>query len=190
MVLNATPSPSSPAAARDPRAPRYPALFKSVRAALAFAYAMAEHGIAAQVSWPGPRRAGNSRLLGLTAHDKHAQSALIRRAVEERLRGLDLALTLAYYGSGPTRDAAVKVVCKKVAKLIRRPGLGRALAQRHFSRNGVRVSQAQLGLQYGLSQQTISRLDREVADEIDRLRVLAERRLEHVFIATGVADAL
>lgn len=166
------------------------ALFKSVRAALAFAYSICDHSIAPSCNLLPPAGGGNSRLLDFSPHEKHAQGALIRRAVEQCLAGLHLALTLAYYGTGKPRAAAVREVCWQVAKIVRKPGLGEELAKRHFSRNGERVSQQQLATTFGLSQQTVSRLDREVANEIDRIRIAAEQQLERLFVRTGVADAL
>lgn len=165
------------------------ALFHSVRAAIAFAYSICEFPIASHPKF-APPEGGNGRLVNMSAHEKHAQGALIRKAVEERLVGIELAVTLAEYSSGKSRSAAINEVAREVAKLIHNKRLGYELAKRHFSRNGVRRSQQDIGAEFGKSQQTISRLDAIVGNEIDRLRRATESRLEHLFVRTGIAAGL
>jgi len=165
------------------------ALFHSVRSALAFAYAIQHFPIASSPNLL-PTVGSSGRLSNLSPHEKHAQGALIRKTAEQRLHDMDLAITFAYYGSGAVRAAAIYEVSKEVAKLVRRSGLGMELAKRHFSRNGIRKSQDQLAKEFGLAQSTICGLDKMVANEIDRLRLLSEQRLEQLFVATGIAEAV
>lgn len=169
---------------------RSEALFHSVRAALAFAYSIPEFAIASSPSLLLYPSGGSGRLACLTPHEKHAQGALIRRAAEQRLKGMDLAVTFAFYGAGRMRSGAIREVGWEVAKLVRTHGLGVELAKRHFSRNGERKSQTQLAAEFGLSQTTISKLDLMVGDEIDRLRLAAEAKLETLFVATGIAESV
>lgn len=165
------------------------ALFRSVRSALAFAYSIQHFPISASPSLL-PTVGNSGRLSNFSPQEKHAQGALIRKAAEQRLRGMDLAITWAYYGTGEVRATAIHEVSKEVAKLVRRSGLGMELAKRHFSRNGIRKSQEQLAKEFNVSQQTASRLDILVANEIDRLRMVAEQRLEQLFVSTGIAETV
>ena len=91
--------------------PRSEALFTSVRAALAFAYSIEQFAIASSPNLMPPM-GGSGRLSSLTAHEKHAQGALIRRSAEKRLRGMDLAVTFALYGFGRVRAAAIAQVAR------------------------------------------------------------------------------
>lgn len=163
------------------------ALFLSVRAALAFAYSIAEFPIAPSPRLT-PREPGSTnRMASLTAHEKHAQGALIRKRAEERLEGIELAVTFAYYGSGERQAAAIKVVASEVAKLIHNHRLGVELAKRYFLRKGSTRTHADIAQEFGKSRQTITRLDGMVRDEIDRLRIATESRLERLFVSTGIA---
>lgn len=165
------------------------ALFHSVRSALAFAYSIEQFPISSKPTL-GPSVGGSGRLSSLSPHEKHAQGALIRRAAEQRLRGMDLAVTFAFYGSGQIRSAAIREVGNEVAKLVRKPGLGVELAKRQFSRNGIRRTLADLSKEFGLSVSQVQRLDKAVGDEIDRLRLSAETQLERLFVATGIAEGV
>lgn len=164
-----------------------PALFSTVRAAISFAYSIEHFPIASHPKF-GPSEGATGRLSCLSAHEKHAQGALIRGMIERRLSGMDVAVTLAFHGSGKVRSAAILHVGREVAKLIHKPGLGNELAKRQFSRNGIRKSQQELADEFGLSQRTVSRLDKTVVDEIDRLRLLAEQQLEALFVQSGIAE--
>lgn len=165
------------------------ALFHSVRSALAFAYSIQHFPVASKPCLIAPT-GSSGRLSNLTPHEKHAQGALIRKAAEQRLNGMDLAVTFAFYGSDKARSTAIRIVSKEVAKIVRRSGLGVELAKRNFSRNGVRKTQEELAEEFGLAQSTISRLDAAVGKEIDRLRLLAEARLEQLFVDTKIAEAV
>ena len=169
--------------------PRPEALFHSVRSALAFAYAIQHFPIASSPCLV-PATGSSGRLSSLSPHEKHAQGALIRKAAEQRLKGMSLAVTFAFFGSGKPRTTAIRIVGSEVAKLVRRTGLGAELAKRQFSRNGIRKTQDELAEEFSLSQQTISRLDILVGDEIDRLRLLAEEQLARLFVDTGIAEGV
>jgi hypothetical protein len=164
-------------------------LFRTVRAALGFAYSITEFPIAA-ICMYGVPSGSTGRMSGMSAHEKHAQGALIRRAVETRLSGVELSLTFAIYGNGAVRGMAIREVVREFAPLVKRAGLGRELVMRYFERVGHQYTQAQLAAQFGLSQQTVSRLERMVGDALDDARQSAERRLEAMFLRTGIAEGL
>ncbi len=165
------------------------ALFSSVRAALSFAYSISEFPIAAICAY-GPQTGGSGRLSCLSAHEKHAQGALIRRMVENRLKTDELSLTFALYGTGAVRRMAVREVTRLVRPLIRKQGLAPELVARFFETGATRRTQAQIAATFGLSQQTVSRLDNEVSDAITTLRIATETQLEHLFVASGISEAL
>lgn len=173
--------------AKDNKQAQPEALFYSVRAAIAFAYTISEFPIASSPKLL-PGTGGGGRLASLSAHEKHAQGALIRRTVETKLKGIDLAVTFAHHGSGKVRSMAIREVGNTVAKLVRKSGLGVELAKRLFSRNGEKKSQSELSIEYGLSQPSICRLEGVVACEIHRLQAVAEEQLEQLFVDTGIAE--
>jgi len=176
-------------ASPPPTVVRPEALFHSVRSALAFAYAIMEFPISSSPKL-GPSTGASGRLSTMSPHEKHAQGALIRRVAEQRLKGMHMAVTFAFYGSGKVRTAAIREVGNEVAKLIRKTGLGVELAKRHFSRNTIRRSQQELAREFGLSQATISGLDNIVGNAIDKLLAETEQQLELHFVATGIAESI
>jgi len=137
-----------------------------------------------------PSPGGTSRLAGLSSHERHAQGVFIRRAVDERLEGMERSMTFALYGTGEVRGASQRIVSREFSRLVKRQGLGSALVARYFERTGHRHTQAQLGSQFGLSQQMVARLDGVVCDALNDCRIGAERRLEELFVRTGVAEGL
>lgn len=161
-----------------------PPLFRTVRQALSFAYAIQHYPIISQSVY-------GSRVFGFTAmsvHDWHAQAALVRRAVEERLSPEDLAFLLAEYSFGATKNAGIKEVAAIIAARNKRPSLTRALVWRHFVYDHTRQSQSQIAAKHGLSQQTVSRADRWVRAEVIRLSAEAEQRLTDLFVRTGLCE--
>jgi len=165
------------------------ALFKSVRAALSFAYSIQHFPIASSPKLM-PSVGGSGRLSSMSPQEKHAQGALIRKAAEDRLDGIDVAVTFAFYGTGELRKQAVKEVTAEVAKSIRKTGLGSELCYRYFSTIADRKSQQQLATEYGLSQQMISVLEISVGNAIDALRTATEQKLESMFVQSGIAESV
>lgn len=164
-------------------------LFSTVRSALSFAYSITEYPIAA-VCMFGVPEGSSGRLRGLSAHEKHAQGALIRRAVEQRLTGMELSVTFAFYGFGAVRSMAIREVTRHIAPLIKKSGLGRELVLRYFNSADRRRMQQSIAVEFFLSQQTISRLALTVGRAIDELRISTEERLEAMFVSTGIAAGL
>lgn len=165
-------------------------LFRSVRQALSFAYAITEFPIISCAQYGAPSGSTKTASYGMTAHDWHAQGALIRRMVEERLEGAHLHFTLAEYGHGPLKQLAIKEIARHIGALVRKAGLGRELVFRHFAALDKRLTQQQLATTYGLSQQTVSRLDAEVLAEVIRLSIETELQLHNKFVVTGLCEAV
>lgn len=165
-------------------------LFRSVRQALSFAYAIAEFPIISCAQYGAPSGSTKSANHGMTAHDWHAQGALIRRMVEKRLEGAHLHFTLAEYGHGPLKQLAIKEIAHHIGAIVRKPGLGRELVFRHFAALDRRMSQQQIATTYGLSQQTISRLDNEVRLEVIRLSAETDIALYNKFVVTGLCESV
>jgi hypothetical protein len=165
-------------------------LFRSVRQALSFAYAITEFPIISCAQYGAPSGSTKSSSAGMTAHDWHAQGALIRRMVEERLTGAHLHFTLAEYGNGALKQLAIKEIATHIGALVRKPGLGRELVYRHFAALDRRPTQQQLATLYGLSQQTVSRLDNAVRLEVIRLSDETEVQLRLKFVSTGLCEAI
>ena len=176
------------ASARYEQVP-HEALFRTVRAALAFAYSIQHFPIASSPKL-GIQVGGGGRLSNLSPHEKHAQGALIRLAAEQRLKGLDVALTFAYYGAGEIRSAAIHTVAYEMGVILRNRQLGYELVKRQFSRNGIRKTQELLAREFGLTERQVIKLDHQVADEVDRQRLLTEEKLLTMFVNSGIADSL
>ena len=92
------------------------ALFRSVRSALAFAYSIASF------TTTGKQSDGGGPLAELTAVERQAQGALIRRIAEEHLDPTAMAVMFAYHGTGRFRDAGVRELCWQAARKPARPG--------------------------------------------------------------------
>jgi hypothetical protein len=166
-------------------------LFRSVRQALSFAYAITEFSIMPVARYGVPEGSTqSSAAYGMTAHDWHAQGALIRRMVEQRLTGAHLHFTLAEYGHGQLKQLAIKEIARHIGASIRKPGLGRELVYRHFGAQDRRLSQQQLAKQFDLSQSTISRLDIEIRDQVVRLSNETEAMLHQKFVVTGLCESV
>jgi len=165
------------------------ALFHSVRAALAFAYTIGEFPIASSPKL-GPTTGGSGRLSGLSPQEKHGQGALIRRAVEQRLRGITMAMVFADHGFGAIRSAAIREVSWEVAKLARNKNLGMDIAVRLFSRNGICATQADLARKYGCGRSTVAELEKVINTEMLRIRTEAEGALVGMFVSTGIAEGV
>ena len=166
-----------------------PALFGTVRAALRFAYSITEQSIVVTANYLPPS-GKPGRFTGLSVHDQHAQGALIRRMVETRLEGIELAMTFADHGNGAVHHRAVRDVARHLRNIVRRTGLVGPLVERHFSKDGNRRTQRELAAEFNLSERTLIRLDKDVGDAIDGLRTATEKRLEALFVHSGICDSL
>lgn len=163
------------------------ALFSTVRAAIAFAYSI-EHFPVASHPKLGPSTGGNGRLSSMSAYEKHAQGAQIRKLIEQHLSGDDLAVTLALHGTGEHRRKALSAMCREAGKCVRKRGLGADLARRFFYQNGQRQTIAELAEYYELSQRHVEKLSALVCARLDELQQQAEQRLGELFVERGIAD--
>lgn len=172
-----------------PVAQKPEALFKSVRAALSFAYAIQHFPIASSPKL-GPTVGASGRMAGMSPQEKHAQGALIRRMAEQRLHGIEVAVAFAFHGTGAVRVQAIREVSCEVAKVVRRTGLGMALCEKYFAGVNESKSQAELSREFGLSQQMVSVLFLEVSKVIGRMLADVEYKLEAMFVQSGIAEGV
>jgi hypothetical protein len=171
------------------------ALFRSAHAALTFAYAIQHYAIVKTSSLLRELRGSVIERPhdALTAHEWHAQGAMIRLYVEKNLPSPEREFMLAYYSWGPQRrDAMVKIVDYvtplAAAGVVRRHVI-RALVRRYMDlgRPG-RQSQREIARELSVPRTSLQRWDSRVCEVMDALRRRAESHVEDHFRHCGLIE--
>lgn len=168
-------------------------LFRDSEHCVRFAFAICEHTICSVPSYlraligNQPKKSG--RVSGMTAHDWHAQGALIRKRVAA-LEPMLAAYGYACYSWGQERGAALQMMDGYVTQAlptVKNHKLLGLLVRRYVDRGrGKRVSMAEIARTAGVHHSWASDIDRRIGDVLDELHFGFFERLDRQFHEAGL----